>query len=440
MTHLEVSTAHLTKEFKKEVDDNLASALSAHQTLCEKTCLGQEMTGWYNWPEKGGFKLLSELEDWRKDFFQSYDCIVVVGIGGSYAGTRALAQVLEHTYSPWLLMQGRTLASKPIFFAGQDLSETSLLELMDSLEGSLPLLIVVSKSGNTLEPLLSFSILKDSMEERFGKEKAHKRILTVTDEDSSGYLAQLSEANGLKQFSIPKDIGGRYSLFSTSSLLPLFLAGHNVKELMEGAQSLFHSLKNLDGHPVLTAACVRKVAWDKGKRVEALTYSEPKLSGFAEWWKQLFAESEGKNSKGLLPISLCYSTDLHSLGQYLQDGYPSILESFLEVSNSSFKKDNIMERTLTTSRKNLQKESLRPFANKRLNTINKLAVDAAKKAHFERGVPCLTYKIPDLSAFSLAYLSASFQVICALSALMQDLNPFDQPGVEAYKKHLHSSL
>ncbi len=432
---LTLGKSFLTESLTTEINTLQVQALEKLNELKKKTCVGAEFTGWLDWPEQGGFAELQNIRAELAKIDVPYDLIVVVGIGGSYVGSKAIADALRHSYADQMV--GRQDKCLPIVYAGQNLSEKALIELLDLLEEHEPIVNVISKSGGTIEPNLAFRIIEENLHKRFGDE-ASKRILVSTQQEKN-YLCELGKKRSYRMFPVPHNIGGRYSVLSSVGLVPLTLAGYDTEQLLYGADMFFASLRadNVADHPVLFYAAFRRLAWKMGKTLDILAYQEPKLATFVEWWKQLFAESEGKEAKGLMPVGMMYSTDLHSLGQYLQEGPACMIETFLKVGPS---RDLVERRVRVPADDSGASESLRFLFKRYLAEVDQAAWLASQKAHSQRGVPCLELVLPHLDEYHLGYLIAFFQTACAVSALMLDVNPFNQPGVEVYKKELMSIL
>lgn len=425
---------------------------AAHAYICEFA--GDRghhdgVTGWFNWPERDGNRELIEIEKLSRAVTVPFDTVVVVGIGGSFAGAKAVSDCFSSSYPNG---EGRTVQShkKELFYAGYNISEEEILELLEALNERQPLLNVISKSGETLETAVVFRVLRKYLEERFGVEEARKRIIAVTDKDS-GSLKALADREGYLKMAIPKNVGGRFSVLSCVGMLPLSLAGYQTSEMMNGAGSFFQELIDQsagyskegpsDLHPAVEHACLRRAAWEQGYRIDILSYGHPKLRSFLEWWKQLFGESEGKEEKGLFPSGLLYSTDLHSLGQYLQEGWPKVFQTFLFIDRGLPPIcDGALEKRVRVPRFLNSTDGLHDAEARYLSDINRAAMKAASQAHSGRGVPCLELWIPQIDEYWLGYLFAYFQSVCALSAKLLDVNPFDQPGVEVYKRHLKDLL
>ena len=432
MTMMKLDDRFLGEEFSNAVNESLEKAVEMFNSLQNKSCAGGEWTGWWDYPQIYGFDLVKQVETYTKSLDVAYDLVLVIGIGGSYLGTRAVASALQHTY------QGIVDNDKPMLaFLGHHLSEAAMIEVLDLLGERSPIVNVISKSGTTTEPSVAFRIVRKYMEDRFGKEEAGKRIVVTTDKEK-GALREVSKQEGFQSFVVPDDIGGRYSVLSAVGIVPLALAKLDVQALMEGAHSVFSELKanDISNHPVIRYAAARHIAYNNEKRVEILSYINPKLFYFVEWWKQLFGESEGKDGKGLMPAGLAYTTDLHSLGQYVQEGVRNLFETFIHFDDNSTSHGGAVERQLKVPQADSDLDKISYLEGKRVNEINYGAMVATKIAHFDGGVPCLEIKAPQLCEKTIGGLFAFFETACAVSCLMLGVNPFDQPGVEAYKKNL----
>ncbi len=429
----------LQTRFSGEQLSSDAAALlpQAHEQLLkiiDQKCVGAEWTGWYDYPKKHGFALADEINRYVDQLDVNYDLVLVIGIGGSYLGTRAVTEALQHSY------QGVMRDHHPmVAFAGHHLSETQLVELLELLEKRVPIVNVISKSGTTTEPGVVFRVLRHYMEERFGKEEAARRIVCTTDA-KDGALRQVVREEGYASFVIPDDIGGRFSVLTPVGLLPLALLRFDIRALLEGADTIFSELEKASGeHPVLRYAAARTAAFQQGKRVEVLAVSNPKLSHVVEWWKQLFGESEGKQGQGLFPAGLSYTTDLHSLGQYVQDGVRNLIETFLVFERDVPRRHGIEKRIRVPSQAS-KLDQLGYLEGRFLNEINDAAMKGTMLAHFDGGVPCLQLTVPELNERGLGALFAFFETACGVSAALLQVNPYDQPGVEAYKKNLFALM
>ena len=398
---------------------------------------GGTYTGWFDWPRRKGFALGREIEAFASRLDPFYDTVLVIGIGGSYLGTRAIAECLGHAHGPLLATHGH---GRPmVTYAGHHLSERALIETLDLLDGRQPIVNVISKSGTTTEPAAAFRVIRAYMERRYGKDEASQRIIATTDR-TKGALRRLADDAGYATFEVPDDVGGRFSVLTSVGLVPLALAGYDIEALLTGADQMFASLKaKAAEHPAIQYATLRHAAFAAGKRIELLSYAEPRMSYMVEWWKQLFGESEGKDGKGLFPAGLAYTTDLHSLGQYAQDGVRNLIETFLVIGDGVSSGEPIERRlkipTLAGNADELGYLEGQPF-----DDINRAALDATKVAHADGGVPCLSLALPSLDEQSLGYMVAFFETACAVSGHLLGVNPFDQPGVETYKKNLFGLL
>ena len=401
------------------------------------TCSGADFLGWYDYPKNQGFAEAEKIKNFASELEVEYDLVLVIGIGGSYLGTRAVSDALSHKFLGQVASR-----HTPISYCGHHLSESELVETMDLLAGKLPVVTVISKSGTTTEPGIAFRIIRSYMEERFGIDEARRRIVAITDPEK-GALRQLASEEGYVTFDIPSNVGGRFSVLSPVGLVPLCLAGYDIDEFCKGAHSLFLSLsecEDLKSHPAIRYASSRYAAYQAGKKIELLAYYEPKLNMLVEWWRQLFGESEGKEGKGIFPAGLAYTTDLHSLGQMAQEGERNLFETFLvfdEVVSSV--KDGV-ERRMRVPQVRDNHDKLGYLETRFVDDINKAAVKGTKIAHFDGGVPCFEIRMNRLCEFSLGELMSFFEVACAIGGGLLEVNAFDQPGVEEYKKNLFGLL
>lgn len=429
-----------TGDLPWDAPELIETAIQSLLMLKEKNCPGQEWTGWLDWPQSHGFQLISQITEWKNNLHLDWDCVVVCGIGGSFAGAKAVDDIHRHGFlSHSLQVQNRT-GRHPVFYAGQNLSEKNLGDLLEALDSQNPMLCVISKSGTTTEPGVAFRVLKSYFETRYS-DHASERIVAITDPEK-GSLRDLAIEKKYQQFPIPANVGGRFSVLTSVGMIPLALAGYDVSELMGGADQIFKSLSQdslQKDHPVLKLAAFRKAAWDAGKTVDIMSYKEPGQAGLIEWWKQLFGESEGKGGKGLFPASMLYSTDLHSLGQFLQDGNSCMIQTFLNCSEPCGDFGSIEKRVRVPHSAD-GKDGLDYLAGRYIEDINQAAMMAGMKAHGAGGVPCIEIKVRKTDLWTLGGLLAFFQVSCAVSALMLGVNPFDQPGVEDYKQNMFRLL
>jgi glucose-6-phosphate isomerase len=423
----------------------MGSEVSAHlEKLRSKKCAGAEWTGWFDWPREHGFELAKQISDYTSNLDVYCDTVLTIGIGGSYLGTRAVADALSHPYAAFMGRSGRNPRRPLMIYAGHHVSEASLVEVLDLLEERQPIVNVISKSGTTTEPAVAFRVIRAYMEKRFGKAEAARRIVATTDR-KKGALRRLADEAGYKTFEVPDDVGGRYSVLTAVGLVPLALGGFDIQKLLQGADDMFASLRHGEAqdHPALAYAAYRKAAFDAGYRVELMAYAEPRLANIIEWWKQLFGESEGKSGMGLLPAGLSYTTDLHSLGQYVQDGVRNLIETFLTIEEPPLAESlgvHAVERRLRVPHAADNTDELGYLEGRLIGEVNQAAMQATKVAHFDGGVPCLSLTLSRLDEEGLGGLFAFFETACALGGALLGVNPFDQPGVEAYKRNLFGLL
>ncbi len=432
------------EELRSKADGLMGETLNHLESLRSKKCVGAEWTGWFDWPKTRGFELAKQVLDYTSNLDIYCDTVLTIGIGGSYLGTRAVADALSHPYGAFLGRSGRNPRRPLMLYAGQHVSEASLVEVLDLLDERQPIVNVISKSGTTTEPAVAFRVIRAYMERRFGKAEAARRIVATTDR-KKGALRRLADEAGYQTFEVPDDVGGRYSVLTAVGLVPLALGGFDIMKLLQGADHVFSSLRQGDAgdHPVLHYAAIRKAAFDAGYRLELMAYAEPRLANVIEWWKQLFGESEGKNGLGLFPAGLAYTTDLHSLGQYVQEGVRNLIETFLTVEEAPSAEPlgaHATERRLRVPVVSDNTDELGYLQGRFIGEVNQAAMVATKIAHFDGGVPCLSLTLPRLDEEGLGSLFAFFETACALGGALLEVNPFDQPGVEAYKKNLFGLL
>jgi glucose-6-phosphate isomerase len=376
--------------------------------------------------------LILDIQATAEKIRNMVDVLVVVGIGGSYLGARAVIDSLTHNFNALLSKEQRK--APLILYAGHNIGEDYLSELFDVLRDKSYAVVVISKSGTTTEPAIAFRLLKQNIEERFGKENAKERIFAITDK-SKGALKRLADKEGYKTFDIPDNVGGRYSVLTPVGLLPIAIAGIDIRKLMDGAvymENVIREAKNFEDNPAGIYAVSRQLLYRNGKTTEILASFLPNLYYFTEWWKQLYGESEGKNGKGIFPAGVIFTTDLHSMGQYIQDGMRNIFETVISVSET--RKDlriNYVDDDL---------DGLNYIAGKKIDEVNKMAELGTIMAHNEGKVPVLKITIPALKEEYIGQLIYFFEIACGLSGYIMGINPFDQPGVEAYKNNMFSLL
>ena len=398
------------------------------ESLNAGTGAGNDFLGWLSLPED----ILSQLDKIEKtaNHLRSVsDTTVVIGIGGSYLGAKAVIEALSHSFSAlWKTKHHEML------FAGQNISEDYMSDLLEVLDERNYSIIVISKSGTTTEPAVAFRILKDHLEKKVGKATAAGRIIAITD-SSKGALRSLAETNGYDTFSIPDNIGGRYSVLTPVGLLPVAVSGLDIRTLVKGAAAMeivSRKNRNASANPSLMYAAARNLICQSGRPVEILVGFTPGLHYFSEWWKQLFGESEGKEGKGIFPASVDFTTDLHSLGQYIQEGQRLLFETIISVRNPRKK--------LTVPLEKDDSDQLNYLAGKRLSEVNYSAETGTILAHNDGNVPVIKIEVPELDEFYIGQLIYFFELACAVSGYILDVNPFDQPGVEAYKKNMFALL
>ena len=403
----------------------------AHEMLHEKTGAGNDFLGWIDLPVDYDHEEFDRIKKAAEKIKADSDVLIVIGIGGSYLGARACIEALTHTFYNSLSKEQRKLPQ--VFFVGNNISGTYLRNLLDVCEGKEVSVNVISKSGTTTEPAIAFRVFKKYMEDKYGKEEAKKRIFATTDANR-GALLTLAKEEGYETFVIPDDVGGRFSVLTAVGLLPIAVAGIDIEEMMQGAAEGRSEYSNADvkENACYQYAAVRNALLRKGKNVEILVNYEPCLQYFGEWWKQLYAESEGKDNKGIFPSSLNFSTDLHSLGQYVQDGQRMLFETVLNVQSP--KLDVALEE------EPVDLDGLNYLAGQTMDFVNKKAIEGTLIAHVDGGVPNLVLNIPELNAFTMGKLIYFFEKACGISGYLLGVNPFDQPGVEEYKKNMFALL
>ncbi len=405
-----------------------ADSVSAIKKVKNKSGAGSDFLGWVDLPVDYDKEEFARIKAAAKKIKSSCDVLVVLGIGGSYLGARA---VIEFIKSP--LYNALPKDTPDVYFSGNNISTTALCELLTLCEGKDICLNVISKSGTTTETAVAFRVFRDLMYKKYGEEGAKERIFVTTDK-ARGTLKSFADQSGFETFVIPDDVGGRYSVLTAVGLLPIAVAGIDIDALMKGAADAraFCLSESLEENPAMQYAAIRNALYRKGKNVEILVGYEPYALLFNEWWKQLYGESEGKDNKGILPDSVIFSTDLHSLGQYIQQGQRTLFETVLNIEDcgASF--------TIPADEANI--DGLNFLSGKTLDFVNKKAMLGTLLAHCDGGVPNIVINLPDRSAYSLGELIYFFEAACAISGYLLGVNPFDQPGVEAYKKNMFALL
>lgn len=404
-------------------------AEAAFQTTIQKSGRGNDFLGWVDLPTQISENEMAEVEKCAEHLASISDVVVVIGIGGSYLGARAVIEAMQHCFRAMLPGQAPT-----ILYAGNNMSEDYHADLLDVLNEKDYSVMVISKSGTTTEPALAFRILKEHCERKYGKDGAKNRIVAITDR-AKGALKTLATQEGYATFVIPDDVGGRYSVLTPVGLLPIAAAGFSIRKLVEGARSMRKQLlehPSFMENPAMQYAALRYLLYNQNLKVELMTSFEPKLFYFVEWFKQLFGESEGKEHKGIFPAGAIFSTDLHSLGQYIQEGSRQMFETVLTVENAHAKVSIPFDEQNTDGLNYLQHRSI--------NEICHVAQQGTCQAHVDGKVPNIRITIPEINEFYLGELIYFFELTCAISGYMLDVNPFDQPGVEAYKRNMFKLL
>jgi len=406
---------------KEDWEQIIPQVEKAHQELENKKGKGSEFTGWLDLASRTDDALLDELKALGEEVRENSDCLLSLGIGGSYLGIRSTVE---------FLIADQKL---PIYYAGNNLSSGYLYHLLKSLEDKRVTVVVISKSGTTTETALAFRIVKEFMKKKYKPEELKKRIICVTDKEK-GALRQIVNQEGYRSYPIYDDVGGRFSVLCPVGLVPLAIVGLDIHQFIEGARDAEKEFAkmNLEENIAYRYAAARYLLHKKGKKIEALSTFHQRLSYVAEWWKQLFGESEGKDGKGIFPASLNLTADLHSMGQMMQEGERNIFETFLMVEDSGH------QMIVPTDSKNL--DNFNCVAGKDLDFVNKQAYKATSSAHYEGGVPNMTITLPNCQAYVLGQLYYFFQKAVAINGYLIGVNPFNQPGVEAYKKKMFALL
>lgn len=416
-------TPEAVANYKKEVEESL-------EKLHKGTGKGNDFLGWLHLPSSITNEHLSDIEATAKILREKCEVVVVVGIGGSYLGARAVIDALSNSFD-WLQTERK---SPVIIYAGQNIGEDYLYELQAVLKNKKFGIISISKSGTTTEPALAFRLLKTQLEEQQGKEAAKELIVCITDK-ARGALRTLATQEGYKTFVIEDNIGGRFSVLSPVGLLPIATAGLDIRQLVAGAvrmEEVCSDKTPYEENPAAQYAAVRNALYHSGKKIEILVNFQPKLHYVSEWWKQLYGESEGKEHKGIFPASVDFTTDLHSMGQWIQEGERSIFETVVSVKEANH---TVL---FPTNEANL--DGLNFLAGKRVDYVNKMAELGTMLAHVDGGVPNLKVEMPCLNEYYIGELLYFFEKACGISGYLLGVNPFNQPGVEAYKKNMFALL
>lgn len=415
---------------EKEILQQADRAMAANRALHEGTRAGNDFLGWVTLPSSVTEEAIRNIEEAAATLRTRCDTVVVVGIGGSYLGARAVIDALSNSFD-WLRHERK---NPVVLYAGNNIGEDYLHELAEYLGKRQFGIINISKSGTTTEPAIAFRILKDLLIEKVGVEESRKRIVAITDA-SKGALRQLAHSEGYTTFIIPDDVGGRYSVLTPVGLLPVAVAGLDIRQLLRGAKDMEEAAGSDTSYEVnLPAiyAAIRNELYKKGKKIEVLANYNPKLHYFAEWWKQLYGESEGKEGKGIFPAAVDFTTDLHSMGQWIQEGERTIFETVLSVKEPKTQ--------VKIPHDDVDLDGLNFLKGRRVDEVNKMAEIGTRIAHVDGGVPNILIEIPALSEYYIGQLIYFFEKACGISGYLLGVNPFNQPGVEAYKRNMFALL
>lgn len=413
-----------------EIKNIKTAVLSAQKTLDDKSGAGCDFLGWTTLPVNYDIKEFERIKKAAEKIRANSDVLVVIGIGGSYLGAKAAIDMLTNSF--YNLLDKSERKAPQILFAGNSISSNYLYDLINLVKDKDISVNVISKSGTTTEPALAFRMFKELLEKKYGKDGAKERIFATTDK-SKGTLKSLSDAEGYETFVIPDDVGGRFSVLTPVGLLPIAVAGIDIDEMLKGAQDAMEEYKKpYEENDCLKYAALRNILLRKGKTTEIMVNYEPCMQYFSEWWKQLFGESEGKDGKGLFPASVNFSTDLHSMGQYIQDGARMIFETALKVDEPA--NDIVIDEVEGNI------DGLNFLAGKGVNYVNSKAFEGTLLAHTDGNVPNIVINVPKIDAYHFGNLVYFFEKACGVSGYVLGVNPFNQPGVEAYKKNMFALL
>ncbi len=411
---------------ERELDAIAPLVSAAHKTLSEKSGQGSDFLGWVDLPVNYDKEEFARIKAAAERIKRSCDVLIVIGIGGSYLGARAVIEALRSS-----LYNDLKKDTPDIYYVGNSINPAYLNDILSICEGRDICVNVISKSGTTTEPALAFRIFKKLVEDKYGKEGAKSRIFATTDK-AKGTLKELSDTEGYETFVVPDDVGGRFSVLTAVGLLPIACAGIDIDKLMAGAAAARERYAADDGNDCYKYAALRNILYNKGKSVEMLISYDPAFAMMNEWFKQLYGESEGKDQKGIFPASAVFSTDLHSLGQFIQDGSRVMFETVLDVKKPR------SDRFLEADAENL--DGLNFLTGQNMSVVNEKAYQGTVLAHTEGGTPNIILELDDVSEETLGELIYFFEKACAISGYMLGVNPFDQPGVESYKKNMFALL
>ena len=424
-----INTKYLSAFMNEEELDNIAVQVkAAHDALTDGTGAGNDFIGWVDLPKAYDKEEFARIKAAAKKIQGNSDVFVVIGIGGSYLGARAAIEFLKSPNYNALKKD-----TPDIYYTGNSISSTALAELLEICEGRDVSINMISKSGTTTEPAIAFRVFREMLEKKYGKEGAKERIVCTTDK-AKGTLKKLADTEGYETFVVPDNVGGRYSVLTAVGLLPIAVAGADVDALMQGAAKAMEELSNPDlkTNDCYKYAAIRNVLYAKGYTTEILVSYEPSFTMMSEWYKQLFGESEGKDNKGIFPASVTFSTDLHSMGQYIQEGRRNLFETV--VSFDKPKKELIIEEIEEDI------DGLNFLSGKGMSYVNRKAFEGTILAHNDGGVPNIVLNVPEMNEAELGYMIYFFEKACAISGYLLGVNPFNQPGVESYKKNMFALL
>ncbi|WP_026485696.1 glucose-6-phosphate isomerase [Caldanaerobius polysaccharolyticus] len=404
---------------------------TAHRMVHNRSGAGSDFLGWVDLPKNYDKAEFERIKKAARKIASDSDVFIVIGIGGSYLGARAAIEMLSHSFYNQLPSDRRK--TPLIYFAGNSISSTYISDLIDVVKDRDISINVISKSGTTTEPAIAFRVFRDLLEKKYGKKGAKERIYVTTDREK-GLLKKLADEEGYETFVIPDDVGGRYSVLTAVGLLPIAVAGIDVDEMMKGAYDALvkYSCEDLSSNDSYVYAAIRNILYRKGKTIEIMVNYEPRLHYFSEWWKQLFGESEGKDHKSIYPASVDFTTDLHSMGQYIQEGMRQIFETVINVEKP------LRDITILEDPDNI--DGLNFLAGKTIDYVNKSAFMGTLIAHNDGGVPNVVLNVPEISPYYFGQMVYFFEKACSISGYLMGVNPFDQPGVEAYKKNMFALL
>jgi len=430
MNPLKINIAH-TQQFvsNEEIESFRENFKAVHKSVYSKTGAGNEFLGWADLPYTLSETIISSIENDVKRLTPKAEVFVVIGIGGSYLGAKAVIDALSNPFSHY-----ESCENPLIVYAGHNLSQDYMVRLLALLDKKEYAVAVISKSGTTTEPAVAFRIIKNHLHQKYGAKEAKERIVAITDK-SRGALKKMADKEGYSTYVIPDDVGGRYSVLTPVGLLPIAMAGFDIRALLEGAKNMADSIASTTDiyqNPAALYAIIRNILYQKGKNTEILAVYEPTMTYIVEWWKQLYGESEGKENKGIFPAGVTFTSDLHSMGQYIQEGARHLFETTINIKHPAYK--------LTAPFDDENTDGLNFIAGKDIDFINKMAALGTRLAHTEGGVPNISIEIERLDAYHLGQLIYFFEMACAFSAYILDVNPFDQPGVEAYKNNMFALL